>query len=64
MDLIPGPGRSHREGNGNPLQYSCLEKNPWTEEPGSLQSMGQQKVRYDLATEQKQQEHSNFYLSY
>ena len=26
------------EGNGTPLQYSCLE-NPWTEEPGGLQSM-------------------------
>ena len=26
------------EGNGTPLQYSCLE-NPWTEEPGRLQSM-------------------------
>ena len=25
MDLIPGPGRSLGEGNGNPLQYSCLE---------------------------------------
>ena len=24
------------EGNGSPLQYSCLE-NPWTEEPGGLQ---------------------------
>ena len=24
-DLIPGPGRSPEEGNGNPLQYSCLE---------------------------------------
>ena len=23
--LIPGLGRSHEEGNGNPLQYSCLE---------------------------------------
>ena len=22
---IPGPGRSPREGNGDPLQYSCLE---------------------------------------
>ena len=21
---IPGSGRSHGEGNGNPLQYSCL----------------------------------------
>ena len=23
--LIPGLGRSHGEGNGNPLQHSCLE---------------------------------------
>ena len=22
---IPGSGRSPKEGNGNPLQYSCLE---------------------------------------
>ena len=22
---VPGPGRSPAEGNGNPLQYSCLE---------------------------------------
>ena len=28
LGLIPGLGRSHAEGNGNPLQYSCLEKNP------------------------------------
>ena len=25
VDSIPGWGRSPREGNGNPLQYSCLE---------------------------------------
>ena len=25
LDSIPGLGRSHGEGNGNPLQYSCLE---------------------------------------
>ena len=25
MDLIPGLERSPREGNGNSLQYSCLE---------------------------------------
>ena len=23
--MIPGSGRSSEEGNGNPLQYSCLE---------------------------------------
>ena len=25
MGSVPGSGRSPREGNGNPLQYSCLE---------------------------------------
>ena len=25
LGLIPGSGRSHRVGNGNSLQYSCLE---------------------------------------
>ena len=25
LNLIPGLGRSPREGHGNPLQYSCLE---------------------------------------
>ena len=29
--LIPGLGRSPGEGNGNPLQYSCLE-NPMDRE--------------------------------
>ena len=38
---IPGLGRFPRGGHGNPLQYSCLE-NPWTEEPGGLQSMESQ----------------------
>ena len=33
---IPGLGRSSREGNGNPLQYSCLE-NSTEREPGRLQ---------------------------
>ena len=42
----PGLGRSPGEGNGNPLQYYCLEI-PWTEEPGRLQSMGSQRVGHD-----------------
>ena len=25
VDSVPGSGRSPGEGNGNPLQYSCLE---------------------------------------
>ena len=43
---IPGSGRSPGGGNGNLLQYSCLE-NPMTEEPGRLQSMGSQRVVHD-----------------
>ena len=43
---IPGSGRSSGEGNGNPLQYSCLEI-PWTEKRGRLQSMGSQRVGHD-----------------
>ena len=43
MGWIPGLGRSPGEGNGNPLQYSCLEI-PWTEEAGRLQSMGSHRV--------------------
>ena len=43
LGSIPGSGRSPGEGNGNPLQYSCLE-NPWTEEPGGLQSTGLQEL--------------------
>ena len=41
------------EGNGKPLQYCCLE-NPMEKEPCGLQSMGWQRVRYNLATKQRQ----------
>ena len=46
LGLIPGLGRSPGEGNGNPLQCSCLE-NSMDREPGRLQSMGSQRVRHD-----------------
>ena len=38
---IPGSGRAHGEGNGNPLQYSCLE-NSMDRGARWLQSMGSQ----------------------
>ena len=38
MGSIPGSRRSPGVGNGNPLQYSCLEDS-MNEEPGQLQSM-------------------------
>ena len=43
---IPGSGRSSGVGNGNILQYSCLE-NPMDKEPGVLQSMESQRVRHE-----------------
>ena len=46
MGLIPGLGSSPGEGNGNPLQYSCLEIF-MDGEPGAIQSMGLQRVGYD-----------------
>ena len=47
LGSIPGLGRFPGEGNGNPLQYSCLE-NPmdggaWCR----LLSMGSQRVRHN-----------------
>ena len=45
---IPGLGRSPREGNGNPLQYSCLE-NLQTEEPGGATVRGVAKSRTRLS---------------
>ena len=43
--LIPGLGRSPREGNGNPLQYSHLENSM---DRGAWQgSMGSQMVGHD-----------------
>ena len=41
---IPESRISPGEGNGNPLQYSCLDS-PWTEEPSKLQSIRSQRIR-------------------
>ena len=48
MGSILGSGRSPGEGNGNPLQYSCLE-NPMDRGACGLQFMELQK-RHNLAT--------------
>ena len=50
MGSIPGLGRSPGEGNGNPLQYFCLE-NPMNRGAWRATSMGSQSVRHELATE-------------
>ena len=38
VSLIPGSGRSHGKGNGNPLQYSCLEN------PMGLPNLGIERI--------------------
>ena len=49
VGAIPGLGRFPGKGHGNPLQYSCMG-NPWTEEPGGLQSIGLQSVTTEQLT--------------
>ena len=43
------PNYDTGEGGGTTLQYSCLE-NPWTEEPGRLQSTGSLRVGHNWTT--------------
>ena len=47
--IIPGSGRSPGGGNGNPLQYSCLE-NPMDGGTWRPQSTGSQRAGHNLAT--------------
>ena len=49
MGLIPGLGRSPGEGNGHPLQYSCLG-NPIDRGAWQATVHGHRRVRYHLAT--------------
>ena len=49
LGLIPGSGRSPREGNDNPLQYSCLE-NLMNRGAWQATVCGVARIRHDLAT--------------
>ena len=46
VGLIPGSGRFPGEGNGNPLQYSCLE-NPMDRGAWWAMVKGSQRVGHD-----------------
>ena len=48
MDLIPGSGRSTGDGNGNPLQYWCLENSMDIAWWAAIHGIS--RVRPDLAT--------------
>ena len=41
MGSVPGSGRFPRRGHGNPFVQ------PWTEDPGGLESIGLHRVRHD-----------------
>ena len=58
--LIPGLGRSPGEGNGNPLQHSCLE-NPIDRGARWTTVHGVARVGHDLATKSAS---SPFHLAY
>ena len=47
LGLIPGLGQSLEEGNGYPLQYSCLENSMDRGAWWAIQSMGPQRIRHD-----------------
>ena len=49
LSSIPGSGRSPGEGNGNPLQHSCLE-NPMDRGDWRATVRGVTRVGHDLAT--------------
>ena len=55
IDLIPRLGWSPREGNSNPLKYSCLG-NPMDRGAWKATAHGTTRVRYDLVTKQLQQQ--------
>ena len=52
LGLIPGWGRSPAEGNGNPLQYSCLG-NPMNREAWWATVCGIARVRHNLVIKPK-----------
>ena len=55
---IPGSGKSSGEGNGNPLQCSCL-RNPMDRGTWRHYSpWGWERVRHNLATKEQQQDHN------
>ena len=53
VDSISGYGRSPGEGNGNALQYSCLENPRGQRSLVGFSLWGHKRVRHDLATKQR-----------
>ena len=55
---IPGLERSPREGNGNVVQYSCLENSTDRDAWQAIQSMGLQRVGHPHTLSTRTQTHA------
>ena len=55
LGSIPGLGRSHGGGTGNPLLYSCLENPHGQRSRVGIQSRGSQRVGHDWVTSTSRQ---------
>ena len=55
LGSVPGLGRSTGEGNGNPLQYSCL-KNPMDRGAAWATVLGVARVQHGLVTKETNKE--------
>ena len=53
LGSIPGSGRSPREENGNPFQYSCPENPHWQRSLEGYSPRGRRRVRHDWMTKQQ-----------
>ena len=62
LGLIPGLGRFLGEGNGNPLQYSCLE-NPMDRRSWEATVRGIARVGHDLVNNHHHHHHSAYKLT-
>ena len=63
MGLISGSGRSPGEGNGNPLQYSCLGNPQGQRSLVAYSPWGHKGIRYDLATKQRYSHPTEYYIA-
>ena len=59
---IPGSARSPGEGNGNPLQYSCLENPMDRGACWATVQAARKGVRHDLATKHHQHIHPYLFI--
>ena len=53
LGSIPGSASSPGEGNGNPLQYSCLGKSHGQRSQAGYSPRGHKRVEHDLVTKQQ-----------